>query len=166
MASHPFAIKLERAVADAQRLLDELRRRKAEGPQEGNADDPPGSWRDALGRLRFVTRIFDRRTLGALAAAGMERQADVQAGEANASFDKTISRPGEDKVLKGLMLALARQEGLCAQLRAQRNRDAGREVQTPCPGVTAAREALMAYTDRITTGPQSSNSGGGGGGGF
>ena len=166
MATHPFAMKLERAVFDAQRLLDELRRRKAEGPAEGNAGDPPGTWRDGLGRLRFLTRIFDRRQLGALAAPGMERQADVQAGEALQSFDRTISRPNEDKQLKALMLALARQESLCAQLRAIRNREAGREVQTPCPGVTAARDALRAYTDLHPVGPQRSNSGGGGGGGW
>lgn len=166
MASHPFAIKLERAVADAQRLLGELRRRKAEGPQEGNAGDPPGSYRDNLGRLRFPTRIFDRRQLGALAASAAERQAAVQAGEALHSFDRTISRPNEDKALKALMLKLAQEESICARLRAIRNRDAGREVQTPCPGVTAARDALQAYWDQRSVGPQNANSGGGGGGGF
>lgn len=165
-ATHPFAIKLERAVFDAQRLLEELRRRKAEGPQDGEAGDPPGSYRDNLGRLRFPTVIFDHRQLGALAAPGMERQAEVQAGEALQSFDRTVAHPNEDKRLKALMVKLAQEESICARLRAIRNRDAGREVQTPCPGVTAARDALQAYWDNRPVGPQRSNSGGGGGGGF
>lgn len=147
-------MKLERAVFDAQRLLDELRRRKAEGPPRKDKAEPKGKPHP----YRFVQ-------LGALAASDMERQAEVQAGEALQSFDRTVAHPNEDKRLKALMVKLAQEESICARLRALRNRDAGREVQTPCPGVTAARDALQAYWNNRPVGPQG-NSGGGGGGGW
>ena len=103
--------------------------------------------------------------LGALAASGMERQADVRAGEALDSYNAKANEQNIDKELRSLNFKLALEESECARKRAQANADAGREVQVPCPGVVAARDALRSYVERRYTniGP---NSGGGGGGGW
>jgi len=104
--------------------------------------------------------------LGALAASGMERQADVRAGEALDSYNAKANEPNIDKELRSLNFKLALEEGECARKRAQANRDAGREVQVTCPGVVAARDALRSYVERRYPNIGPARSGGGGGGGF
>lgn len=166
MAVHPLAQKLEVAIEHALRALEALRKAK-----EAGADQPENQWWDwidALGRKRVNTRIFGHGQLGALAAAGMERQAEVQAGEANNSFGRVAGEMRVDKTMRALQIKLAQEEGKCARARALLIRDSGREVSYPCPGATAARQALADYMLRTYGDTQYgvANSGGGGGGGW
>jgi hypothetical protein len=161
MATHPFAIKLETAIDHARRMLEALRAAKKRGDEE----DPRAQWWDwvdSSGRKRVFTHLFGHVDLGGLAAGGMERQAF---GESGFRYDSKANEKNIDKELRRLNLKLSLEESECARKRAQANADAGREVQVPCPGVVAARDALRRYVVRRYTniGP---NSGGGGGGGF
>lgn len=153
-ATHPFAIKLENAIEHAKRVRDALLAAKNRaGEQEAEVDRS----KKKKHPYRFVQ-------LGAIAASGMERQADVSEGEA---FNSKPDPKNADKILRYLKIRLAQEESRCAQMRAIANRDAGRTVSMPCPGVTAAREAIERYVasqfGRIGVG---AHSGGGGGGGW
>jgi len=155
MATHPFAIKLENAIEHAKRVRDALLAAKAKaGEQEKETDRP----KKKPHPYRFVQ-------LGAIAASGMERQADVRAGEGLDSYNAKANEPNIDKTLRSLNIALAREESKCAQLRAIAKRDAGRDVQVLCPGVAAARDALRSYVERRYP-AVIPNSGGGAGGAF
>jgi hypothetical protein len=132
MPTHPFAIKLAEAVKQAKRALEGLRRSKK------SAEDAP-----VPGLPRKVRRSRHVQ-LGALAASGMERQAVAEAGFL---YDKGELEKGADQEMRRLQIALAKEEGKCAQMRARAKAATGREVSVACPGVTAALDALQRYMD-------------------
>lgn len=167
MATHPFAIKLERAIVHARSVLESLREAKRSGGERADAE-PWWDWVDSLGRKRVTTKIVGAVRLGALVASGAERQATISPGEALFSFDLAKGRKNQDKEFQALSDKLHQEEALCEQARQMANRDARTTVSMECPGLTAARKAMEAYVKKRPRGPRgaAANSGGGGGGGW
>lgn len=170
MATHPFAIKLEAAIAHAKKLRDELLNAKANADDAGEKADKP---------MR-VTRIFARRQLGEIATGSPN--VVVEPGEANASLDKKSLDMNKDARLKALNEAYAKALAKCEQAR-QDARGSGRrqledgtyaptnrpEVSLPCPAAAALAKQISAYISQRygRVGPKpAANSGGGGGGGW
>ena len=171
MATHPFAIKLEAAIAHAKKLRDELLNAKATAWARSlrKADKP----------MR-VTRIFAHRQLGEIATGSPN--VVVEPGEANASLDKKSMDMNKDARLKALNEAYAKALAKCERAR-QDARGSGRrqledgtyaptnrpEVSLPCPAAAALAKQISAYISQRygRVGPKPvANSGGGGGGGW
>lgn len=170
MATHPFARKLEDALAHAKRLRDSLLSAKEKAAE---SDEKPE-------RVIPLTRIFARRQLGEI-ATGMPNVI-VEPGEANASLDKKSLDMNKDARLKALNEAYAKALAKCEQAR-QDARGSGRrqledgtyaptnrpEVSLPCPAAAALAKQISAYISQRygRVGPKpAANSGGGGGGGW
>lgn len=181
MAVHPFAQKLEIALEHAKRLRDELLARRDTETGDSLPDDPPGTWRDSLGRLRYITHIFGFRQLGALARD--TPAVKVEPGEANASLDRKSMDMQKDKRLQALNKAYAKALAACEQARQAARGPGGTrqlsdgtfapirrpEVSVPCPQAAAIAKQISAYISQRygRVGPKPvANSGGGGGGGF
>ena len=177
MATHPFAVKIEKALLHAKRLRDELLARKTTKTGDSLDADPPGTWRDSLGRLRIVTRIFGFRKLGNLASN--DPGAIVEPGEATASRSNRAWLLKRDPTFARLQDNLAREAEKCAHARNIASGPGGtkqledgtfvpirrKAVSLECPGYTAARKAMEDYYRKMGDfGP--ANSGGGSGGGF
>lgn len=175
-------MKLEIAIENANRLLEELRAQKKETEEDPDAEAPEGFWRDSSGRLHRITKIGGNVNLGGIASNEGERQARVDPGEANASMSKDALALKADKQFKLLQDDYFKELSKCAQALREagsagtRRLDDGsiasvrrKGVQMPCPGADRARKALDAYLrnayGRVGAG-SGSNSGGGGGGGW
>ena len=182
MATHPLAIKLERAIFHARRALEALRNVKDTG--EGKAPGQWWDWIDSLGRKRINTRIAKHVKLGAIALSAAEHQAVVEGGGGiDSGRGKKIQK---DKTLARLNEAYMRELAKCTSARqsaeAQRSKtlsdgsvvaQQGRKgVSIPCPRAAALAETISRYMAQTYGdfgpgfGPKGSNSGGGGGGGF
>lgn len=154
MSTHPFAIRLDAIIAKLRDILENLKRAKKSADDAG--DRPVPGLPHKPRRPRHVQ-------LGGIAASGMERQAVAESGF---QYDRQTLEKNADPEMRRLQNALTKEESKCAQMRARANISAGREVQTPCPGVTAARDALQRYMTRRFGNVGPSPRGGGGGGGW
>lgn len=178
MATHPFAIKLERAILDAERVRDALIAAKSAAK---DADKPEGQWWDWIdssGRKRIITRIFGRKDLGALAAGDASRVAFAEPGEAATPVDKKALARDADQELARLNVLYAEELAKCSRERevatangSQILEDGSRvaaprkeNVQIPCPGAKRYADAIAAYVSRQSGGKRITTGGGGGGG--
>lgn len=155
MATHPFAIKLERALLDAMRLRDSLRDAKKKADDAGKDKPPPrnggGGGGGGTGRQALPGRRPDPPK-------------DPQYARLKAAYDKARSQCNERyrKANESYHRCLASPNGSAESCR-------GLHVSVACPEVAQAWEALSSYVVAQaggSIGPTQSNSGGGGGGGF
>ncbi len=178
MATHPFAIKLERAILHAERMRDALIAAKSAAK---DADKPEGQWWDwidSAGRKRIITRIFGRRDLGPLVGGSMERVGFAEPGEAAKPVDKKALARDADQELARLNVLYAEALSDCARERevatangSQILEDGSKvaaarkeNVQIPCPGAKRYADAIAAYVSRQSGGKRITTGGGGGGG--
>ena len=154
-ATHPFAIKLERAILDATRLRDSLRdaKKKAEEADRDNGAGSGGGGGDGGGSGR-----------DAIPGKRPQPPKDPQYARLKAAYDKARSQCNEryQRANEAYHRCLASPHGSADACR-------GLHVGVSCPEVAQAWDALSAYVASQAggyIGPTRSNSGGGGGGGF
>lgn len=156
-ATHPFAIKLERAIEHAKRVRDAMKKAKEEGDKKSKESDEPerrgGGGGDSGGRNAIPGRKKDPPK-------------DPEFARLKAAYDKARSRCNAAlaRANEAYYRCLASPNGS-----PERCRPLSRGVE--CPDVERRWQALSEYVaqqagGRIGPGADDPNSGGGGGGGF